>query len=177
MTASQGNAKLSSDFIPARISHTGIESVAVFAIATFAFLLLRSHNLTAVDGPIRAFDIYREPHLKFHSSSHMLSPVYVLAWTQAIAKLGVSLADPKDFIRAVQAMNATLAAGCCAILFALVRSLTGSRKLGIAAALSWSLSNAVLLHATNAAEPMPGLFFPLRAGNSDRVSSTKRSPI
>ncbi len=127
MTASQASPKLSSDFVPLRPTHIGIESAIVFAVATFAFLFLRSHNLTAVDGPIRAFDIYREPHLKFHSSSHMLSPVYVLAWTQAIAKLGFSLADPKDFIRAVQAMNATLAAGCCAILFALVRSLTGSR--------------------------------------------------
>ena len=56
-------------------------------------------------------------------------------------------------------MNAALAAGCCAVLFALVRSLTDSLKLGIVAALSWSLSNAVLLHATNAAEPMSGLFF------------------
>ena len=46
-----------------------------------------------------------------------------------------------------------------AVLFALVRSLTDSLKLGIVAALSWSLSNAVLLHATNAAEPMSGLFF------------------
>ena len=158
MTSSPARAEVSSEFIPPPTPRMGIESLVVFAVTASAFLLLRSHNLTAVDGPIRAFDIYREPHLKFHSSSHMLYPVYVLVWTQAIAKLGVNLADPRDFIRAVQAMNALLAAGCSAILFALVRTLTGSRKLGIAATLSWALANAVLLHATNAAEPMPGLF-------------------
>ena len=89
----------------------------------------------------------------------MLYPVWVLAWTRAAARLGIGLADPKQFIRLVQVMNAVLAAGCSAILFALVRSLTDSLKLGVLAALSWSLSHAVLLHATNAAEPMSGLFF------------------
>ena len=159
MTSSQVSAGLSRELPCAPPRRTWVEVLVVFIGALLTFVFLRSHDLTAVDGAVRAFDTFREPRLQFHSSSHMLYPVWVLAWTRAASRLGISLVDPKQFIRVVQVMNAALAAGCCAVLFALVRSLTDSLKMGIVAALSWSLSHAVLLHATNAAEPMSGLFF------------------
>lgn len=158
MTSSQVSAGLSHELPCAPPRRTWVEILVIFIGALLTFVFLRSHDLTAVDGAVHAFDIFREPRLQFHSSSHMLHPVWVLAWTRAASGLGLSLADPKQFIRVVQVMNSALAAGCCAVLFALVRSL-GSQKLGIVAALSWSFSHAVLLHATNAAEPMSGLFF------------------
>jgi len=93
----------------------------------------------------------------------MLYPVYVLGWTRIARWLGFGLSDPKGFLRLVQAMDSLLAAGCCAILFAWVRSLTDSLKLALMAALFWALSHAVLLHATNASEPLAGLFISLCA--------------
>jgi hypothetical protein len=136
-----------------------LEFAAVFLSSGLVFLLFQSHNLTAVDGAVRAFDVFREPRVMFHPNNHMLYPVHVLVWTRILAKMGFSLTAPTGFIRVVQAMNAAFAAGCCSILFTIVRNLTGSLKLGLLATLSWSLSHAVLLHATNAAEPMSGLFF------------------
>lgn len=134
-------------------------SLSVFFLTFVAFLLLRSHDLSAVDGAIRAFDVYRHPRLILHPNSHMLYPVFVLWWKQALELVGFRTGDPLEFIRLVQAMNALFAAGCAAALAGIVRSLTSSTRIAIGAGLAWAFSHAVLLHATNSAEPMSGMFF------------------
>jgi hypothetical protein len=60
-------------------------------------------------------------------------------------------------------MNSIAAAGCLAILFYITFSVSSSVKVALAVASSYALSRAFLLHATNAAEPMVGVFWSLLA--------------
>ena len=66
--------------------------------------------------------------------------------------------DPLEFARRTQLMNGFAAAASVAIMFLLVRGTTGSSGIAIWAACACGFSRAMLLHATNAAEPPVGLF-------------------
>jgi len=140
-----------------------VEPALLFIGLVAVLSFLRSHNLTAVDGAVRAFSIYHDRSLQFHGASHVLYPVYVLVWTQATARLGISTADPISFIRVVQVMNCVFASFCAAVLLLFLRSMGVSRGVAIFASLGWVFSRAVLLHATNSAEPLAGLAWSVSA--------------
>lgn len=131
----------------------------VFAVLMSCFAALRSHNLSAVDGAVRAFAVYHHRSLEFHGNSHMFYPVYVLLWSKACSLLGFNLSDPLEFIRAIQAMNSVFAAASATLLYLAIRRLSISRNVALLATAGWAFSHAVLLHATNSAEPMVGLFW------------------
>jgi hypothetical protein len=139
----------------------------VFAVLAVCFAALRSHNLSAVDGAVRAFVVYHHGGLEFHGNSHMLYPVYVLLWSKACALLGFDLSDPFAFIRAIQAMNSVFAAASATLLYLAIRTtafgwaraLFPTRNVALFTAAGWAFSHAVLLHATNSAEPVVGMFW------------------
>ena len=144
-------------------SESVLEPAAVFVGLATLFTVLRSHNLTAVDGAVRAFAVFHNSAPQFHGSSHMLYPIYILWWTRAAQSLGFSMADPFSFIGVAQAMNAFFAAACAAFLLTVLRSLGVSRWVALSASIGWAFSRAVSLHATNSAEPMAGLFWSVAA--------------
>ena len=141
-----------------------LKETALFAVTSIAVLtLLRSHNLTAVDGAVRAFRLYGQDGLQFHGSSHMLYPIHVLLWTRAAALLGFNISAPLSFIRVVQEMNCVFAGLCGAMLLGILRSLGVSRAIAWASCAGWIFSRAVIMHATNSAEPLAGLFWSVLA--------------
>jgi hypothetical protein len=87
----------------------------VFTVAATAYLLLRSHNIVAVDGAIRAFLVYQKP-LTVTLDTHMLYRVWVWLWIKGLAMLGCHPAGPLEYWRAVQGMHGVAAAGCVTIL-------------------------------------------------------------
>jgi hypothetical protein len=135
----------------------------VFLILAFLFVALRSSDILAVDGAFRALEVFRRQTIFFHENNHLLYPVNVLAWSRLLSLLGLRALNPEEFYAITEMMNSMAAAGCLAILFYLTFSVSSSLKLALGVASSYALSRAFLLHATNAAEPMVGVFWSLLA--------------
>jgi hypothetical protein len=144
--------------IPAAKRQIWPESMAVFFSASLVYLFLRSHDIVAVDGAIRAFLVYQRP-LTVTVDTHMLYRFWVWLWVRCLATVGYHPAGPLEYWRAVQAMNCVAAASCVAILYDLIRRMTGSAATAMFGACAWGAAHAVLLHATNSAEPMAGLWW------------------
>lgn len=127
------------------------------------YLSLRTNQYTDVDGALRCLTIYwrRPPYVG--PNNHLLYPANVYAWTRLLKALGFSWSGPESFIRSVQAMNAIFAAGAVALVYLLIRRLTGAGLIAIVCTLIYGTSRAVLIHATNSAEPVVGLFVSLVA--------------
>ncbi len=160
MTSSQVSAGLSRELPCAPPRRTWVEFLVVFIGASARLCPSSESRPSSVDRGGSGLRHIPRPRLQFRSSSHMSVPSLGTGMDSRSVKAG----DRPSRSEAVgscwfEVMNPALAAGCCALLFALVRSLTDSLKLDLLATLAWSLSHAVLLHATNAAEPMSGLFF------------------
>ena len=132
---------------------------AVFGVALLLYALLGSSDYLMVDGAVRSLEIMRHPGLFFHGNNHLLYPVYVLGWTRLLGAFGAGLRTPSAFIGAVQLMNALAAAVTVTALCWLIVRAAGSWTLGIAGAAAFALSRAMLLHATNGAEPVTGLMW------------------
>lgn len=134
----------------------GCVSFAVFA-------LLRSRHYTAVDGAVRCLEVFHRRELFFHGNNHLLYPADVFWWHRLLGLFGVRAESPLEYLPLTQLLNALAAAGCVAALWRLVHLATGSWRAALGAVLLFGSARAFLLHATNAAEPMLGLFWSLLA--------------
>jgi hypothetical protein len=93
----------------------------------------------------------------------MLYPANVWLWSRVAAFLNLSAADPIGFLHNVAAMNAVCAGGSVALVYLLVWRFTQAWKVASVCAVIFALSRALLMHATNSAEPVVGLFVSLVA--------------
>jgi hypothetical protein len=140
-----------------------LRTVLVFVLFCSLYIFLRSPQYLAVDGALRCLEVYRQPQLFFHGNNHLLYPVNIFIFHQTVSVFGVRAINSFEFIRLTQIMNCVGAAGCVAILYWLVGCATSSVSFSTFVALSFGLSHAFLLHATNSAEPVIGLFWSLLA--------------
>ena len=141
----------------------GAQALIVGAAALLVFVGLRTRQYTDVDGALRCLEVFRHPGVFFGGNNHLLYPLDVLAWTRLAGFLGANVRDAESFIRVTQGLNALAAAATIALVYWLVAGATASRGAALAAAAAVAFSRAFLLHATNAAEPMVGLFLSLLA--------------
>jgi hypothetical protein len=137
--------------------------LAVPAVLFIGFVLLysgfRSGNIFAVDGAHRCLRVWHEQRIFFHGTNHMLYPVDVLVWTRLLSTLGFKVNAPLEFYADVELMNSLAGAACVAILFALLSVAGVSGRIALGASIGYGLSRAFLAHATNAAEPLMGVFW------------------
>ncbi len=126
------------------------------------FLLLPSQQYFAVDGPLRCLQVFHDRRPSLHGNNHLLYPFWIWVWTRAAALIGYTPADWSQFIRLCQAMNSVCAAVAIGVLFSVLASIAGTWY-ALLGALQFGLSTAVVLHATNSAEPPTGLLFSLLA--------------
>jgi hypothetical protein len=136
-----------------------LQVAAVFPIAGAAFVLLRSSDYFAVDGALRALEIYQKHKPFLHPNNHLLYPLNVYVWSGLLSALRIRAQGPLAFLAIAQAMNAVAAASCVAILYGIAYRLTKSVSVAALVAGGWGVSRAVLAHATNSAEPMVGMFW------------------
>ena len=131
----------------------------IFLFSVALFLSLRTHQYLAVDGAIRCVEVYRRPELFFHQNNHLLYPANIYFWTSALDLLGLRARTPFEFIGHSQALNAVAAGGCLSVVYVLTWFATSSTGISLAITSAYGFSRAFLLHATNSAEPLVGLFY------------------
>ena len=93
------------------------QAALIFVVSAIVFISLRSTQYLAVDGAIRALEVYRNPHPFVHGNNHLLYPIDILEWTCLLQALGISPLDPFQFMADAQAMNAVAAASCLAMFY------------------------------------------------------------
>ncbi|MGH9740763.1 MAG: hypothetical protein ACRD51_00255 [Candidatus Acidiferrum sp.] len=135
----------------------------VFVVFAFLFALLRSGNIFMVDGAARCIEVFHRQTIFFHPNNHMLYPVDVLEWNRLLGGLGLKAASAEQYFAHTQLMNCIAGAGCLAILFYLMSLLPSSVGTALGVVFAYGLSRAFLLHATNSAEPLVGVFWSLLA--------------
>jgi hypothetical protein len=140
-------------------------SVTALVLVVFSclFVLLRSSNIFEVDGASCCLGVFRRQTLFFHGNNHMLYPVNVLVWNRVVGAVSFRPNGAEEFYALTQWMNCLAGAGCLAIVFYLLYLVTSSVRLAFGVVLAYGLSRAFLLHATNAAEPLAGVFWSLLA--------------
>ena len=148
---------------------------AVAALFLLVYALLGTRQYTAVDGALRCLDVYRRPELSFSGNNHLLYPADVLAWNRLLGLVVGRAADPFAFLRRTQLMNATAAAAVLALLYWIVRTTTGSAGIALGATAGLGLARAFLLHATNSAEPMVGVWWAVAAVAAGLLARRHRS--
>jgi hypothetical protein len=119
----------------------------------------RSPDLMAVDGAFRSCEVYHRQDVFFHANNHLLYPVNVRAWDRLVRPALGTCGDPLEFARRTQLMNGLASALSVAIFFLLLRGATGSPGIAFWAACAYGFSYGLLVHATNAAEPLVGLLW------------------
>jgi hypothetical protein len=150
-------------FFSAGASSPAIQAGMLWIFFSVLFVFLRSQQYTAVDGPVRCVEVFYRQDIFFHGNNHLLYPFNVLMWHRFLSLFGVSATNAFEFIRLTQIMNCVAAAGCISIVYWLTRVGTGSKRVSLFIACGYAFSRAFLLHATNSAEPMVGLFWSLLA--------------
>ena len=153
-----------------------ITAILVFMIFSALFLSFRSKQYTAVDGALRCLEVYHRQALFFHGNNHLLYPANIFIWSRALNIIGWKATNPFEFLSISQAMNCTAAAGSLAILYLLTWFATSSAGISWCVTLALGFARAFFLHATNAAEPMVGLFFSL-CGVLIVVTSLRRGRV
>jgi len=138
---------------------TLLATAVVFVMFACFFLALRSSDISAVDGAVRCLEVFRRGRIFVHENNHLLYPADVLVWTRLLSHLGLRASNPEEFYAIVQSMNCVAAAACLAMLFYLSSSLFSSFGLALGLVVGYGFSKAFLLHATNSAEPVLGLFW------------------
>jgi len=133
--------------------------VCVFLAFACLFVLLRSNDIYAVDGSFRCLEVYRRPAPFLQGNNHLLYPVNVQAWTRLAAALGIKPDGPIEFFRLVEVMNSLAGAGALGILSFLMYRASSSWGWAIAGTAGYGFSKSFLESATNANEPMVGLFW------------------
>jgi hypothetical protein len=154
-----------------------IFTLIVFFIFSFLFVLLRSNDPLATDGPFRSLEVYRRQTLFFHGSSHMLYPVNVLIWTRLASAAGFRVSDPQAFYSVVVFMNCFAAAACLALFFLITTVASRSWRLAALVTVVYGLSKDFLTQATNAGELMVGLFWSFLAVAAAVLSIRQRSVL
>lgn len=160
---------------PLEVRKLAISSFVVFLVFACFFVLFRSQDLLGVDGAFRCLEVYHKQVLFFHGSNHMLYPVNVLLWTRAADYLGFHASDPLSFYSVVELMNCFAAAGCLTIFFLLTYAASRSWGLATVVTAAFGLSKAFLIHATNASEPMVGIFWSFLAVAAAALSFRRSS--
>ena len=143
--------------------HFPVRLAAVFLIAAAAFLAIRSADYMAVDGALRAVEVYQKHKPFLHPNNHLLYPFNLYVWSKLLSVFGIRAASPVGFLVIAQAMNAFAAAGCLTILYGIAYKLTQRSLIASLVACGYGLSHAFLLHATNTAEPLVGVLWSLLA--------------
>jgi hypothetical protein len=140
-------------------------SITALVLVVFLclFVLLRTRNFFGVDGAFRCLEVFRRQTLFFHGNNHMPYPANVLVWNRLVGALGFRPNGAEEFYPITQWMNCLAGAGCLAIIFYLMYLVTSSVRLAFGVVLAYGLSKAFLLHATNSAEPLAGVFWSLLA--------------
>jgi hypothetical protein len=133
-------------------------AAALFCAFLLLFLLLPSQHYAAVDGAMRCLEVLHSPTLSLHGNNHVLYPFWVFLWSKLAAAIGIHATSPFEFIRVTEAMNSVLAAASIALLFTLINLFT-DLEIATLCTLLFGCSTALLLHASNSAEPVAGLFF------------------
>ena len=137
-------------------------AVPVFLVFLTLFWCFPSRDYTAVDGAVRCIGVFKDKNLLFHGNNHLLYPFWIGRWAALAGAMGIKAANAFQFMRISQAMNGLLGAAAIAILYGILQLLVEYQIALLCTAL-FGLSTAVLLHATNSAEPVSGLFFALLA--------------
>jgi hypothetical protein len=138
-------------------------SAILFASFATFYALHRSKNIVAVDGAHRCFEVYRRQSLFFHPNNHLLYPVNVFVWSRIAAVLGFKENGPLQFFSTVELMNCLAAAACLALLYSLMHAVIPSWRVCLGVTVGYGFSKAFLEQATNANEPMMGVFWSLLA--------------
>jgi hypothetical protein len=140
-----------------------LPAAAVFLIAGAAFIFLRSPNYFAVDGALRALEVYQKQRPFLHPNNHLLYPFNLYLWSTLLHALRIRPGSPLGFLAIAQSMNAIAAAASAAMLYGIAYLSSRSALAASLAAGGWGVSRAVLAHATNSAEPMVGVLWSIAA--------------
>ncbi|MGA2384886.1 MAG: hypothetical protein ABSG61_15815 [Gemmatimonadales bacterium] len=151
----------------ARATGLGVALLLIFG-------LLASQQYTAVDGAVRCLDVFHLHALLVSGNNHLLAQADVFLWHRLLGLFGIAAADPLAYLRLTQLMNAAAAAGSAALVYWIVRTTTSSDLAAVVAATGLAFSRAFLLYATNAAEPMVGLFWSLVAATGALVAARRK---
>jgi hypothetical protein len=148
--------RITDALIKARLAR--IPAAVFISFASF-YALLRSKNILAVDGAHRCLEVFRRQGPFFHGNNHMLYPVDVLVWTRLVAAVGLRPTGPIQFFSNVELMNCLAGAACLAILYFLMSLAVSPWWLALSITVGYGFSKAFLTHATNAGEPVVGVFW------------------
>src|SRR4029077_13708466 len=121
-----------------------LQLVLVFIAALVAFLVLRSRDYLAVDGALRALQVYYLDRPFLHPNNHLLYAVNVYVWSAALRLLGVAAHDPISFLRLADALDNVAAAASLTIFYGLFARLTNRRTLSALVTLGFGSSFAFL---------------------------------
>jgi hypothetical protein len=133
--------------------------VLVFMAALIVFLVLRSPDYLAVDGALRALQVYYLHRPFLHPNNHLLYAVNLYIWSTMLRLVGIVEHDPISFLRLAQGMNSVAAAACLTVFYGLTCKVTNRIALSASVTTGLGFSSAFLAHATNSAEPMVGLLW------------------
>jgi hypothetical protein len=136
-----------------------VQLALVFTLSVLFFLSLRTSDYLAVDGALRALQVYQLGRPFLHPNNHLLYAINVYAWSAFVGWLGIHPKDPFAFLRIAQAMNAIAAAGFLTMLYGFCYNLTNRAAIACLVTIGCGLSRAFFAHAINSAEPMVGLFY------------------
>jgi len=134
-------------------------AAALFLVSALIFSFLRSKDIFGVDGAFRCLEVYRRHSIFFHENNHMLYPVNVLAWTRLLGAVGLTSGTRPSFYSRVELMNCLAAAASLTMVVCLTKLATRSTRVALCVGAGLGFSKAFLLHATNSAEPMVGIFW------------------
>lgn len=81
----------------------------IFLVAASLYISLRSSNYLAVDGALRAINVYRLERPTLNGNEHLLYPVDIFIWTKLLNALGFEAHSPLEFLALAQSMNAAAA--------------------------------------------------------------------
>jgi hypothetical protein len=140
-----------------RMSSTG---TMLFISFLAIFWCLPSRDYMAVDGSVRSLELYHHGWLTFDGNNHLLYPFWLRLWSHFVQGAGIHAANAFQFIKISQAMDGVLGAASITIVFNILGLLV-EQKVALLCSLMFGFSTAMLLHATNSAEPLPGLLFSL----------------
>src|SRR5260370_20521134 len=134
-------------------------AAVLFLVFALIFSFLRSKDIFGVDGAFRCLDVYRRHSIFFHENNRMVYPVNVLAWTRLLGDLGLASGTRTSFYSRVELMNCLAAAASLTMVVCLTKLATRSTRVALCVGAGLGFSQAFLLHATNSAAPMVGIFW------------------
>src|SRR5208337_4014877 len=136
-----------------------IVPLLVFVAFTTVFVTFRSNDIFTVDGAFRCFEVYRLHRFHFDINNHLLYLLNVFAWTRFASWLGLSIETPLQFFSTVEIMNCLAGAGCLAIFCYFLFLVTSSWRHALMGTIGFGLCRAFFAQATNANQPMLGIFW------------------